>query len=553
MARYPGGGRGLPAPPAQQVQRMEFASPQQEEIFRYGPAPLCASGGQGGGKTLGLTRKALLLSDLFPGNRGVIIRKVWDELKKTTMQTFFKDCPPEAYQRGGRRADQDKILRFNPRRCADGVTRSSEILWLYLDDPNVETMLRGLEINWFIIDQAEEIEEENFDFLMGRMGRWDRAFVPADVIMKERAAGREWKWWNKATGRPLPPTYAMLTCSPDTELHWIWRRFHEESPEWQEHWRALGYKMVHFDSRQNKFLTQQNLEHLLNQGEAFVRRFVAGEWGMPEGRIHTVPNDSIIEGSPEVFQWIMDNCRHFYRILDHGDTSPTCCMWMAVTEGGDCIFYREYYKPDALVSDHRYAIRELSNRDGQWSRRYTDLCDPSMLLKTMQRLGGRYTIGDEYTDCSVMPRDTAIFWQPADNNELGTRNRINEYLRVHPTHRHPIRREQMGAPYVYFVRATPDYPDGCNFIIRETRSQRRKKVGSEQGRPIFGEDRDDTITDHAYDCLRYALAGRGPISGPTVEHRSDRWTAADTNAWLDQRKAKKLWTPVPLPPVRRIM
>src|SRR5262249_28169757 len=161
--------------------KFDFASDEQRAAFNYGPAPLCLSGGFGSGKTLCCTRKALYLSDLFPGNRGVIARGVWDKLKKTTMSTFFKDCPPEAY-RYGRRTDQDKVLRFNPRKCEDGVVRQSEILWLYLDDPNAEAILRGLEINWFLIDQAEEIEEEIFDILMRRLGRWDRAFVPPQVM-----------------------------------------------------------------------------------------------------------------------------------------------------------------------------------------------------------------------------------------------------------------------------------------------------------------------------------------------------------------------------------
>lgn len=93
-----------PAPPVDDAHvapvPLEWASPVQEAIFRYGPYPLCASGGFGTGKTYALCHKALWLSDKFPRNRGVIFRRVAKELRQTTMATFFKICagyqPPKA-------------------------------------------------------------------------------------------------------------------------------------------------------------------------------------------------------------------------------------------------------------------------------------------------------------------------------------------------------------------------------------------------------------------------------------------------------------------------
>src|SRR4051794_3282013 len=90
-----------------------WASPAQEAAWNYGPYPHVLSGGFGAGKTYLGCRKVLLYSDLYPKNRIVIFRWVGRELRQTTMATFFKMCPPQLYNRGGRRNDQEGLLRLN--------------------------------------------------------------------------------------------------------------------------------------------------------------------------------------------------------------------------------------------------------------------------------------------------------------------------------------------------------------------------------------------------------------------------------------------------------
>jgi hypothetical protein len=68
-------------------------------VFRYGPNPVCASGGFGAGKTTVLCHKALWLSDAFPLNRGS--SSAASQLRQTTVATFSKICPPDFYTHGG--------------------------------------------------------------------------------------------------------------------------------------------------------------------------------------------------------------------------------------------------------------------------------------------------------------------------------------------------------------------------------------------------------------------------------------------------------------------
>lgn len=499
---------------------IEWASPTQEAAFSYGPAPALASGGFGGAKTFGFCLKALYLSDLYPKNRGLIFRSVAKDLRMTTMATFRKLCPTAAYaedEAGWNR--MEGVLRLN---------NGSEVLWLGLDNPDLEQVIKGLEINWFLGDQAEDVDEEIFDKLCARLGRWDKAEVPAWLIAQEAAAGRAWQWCHPVSGRPIPPTYALLTCNPDTELHWLYRRFHPDSPERHVKkmpevgpdgtetgrllsYADLGYKMFHMPSMENKFLGAQNRAHLLSQDAAFRRRYVDAIWGMPEGAIHVVDPLSVItltdaRQAEDFLTMIRETCT-LHRFLDHGDSAPTCCAWVAVSRDDDVFVYREYYQPNALISTHRREITELSVGE----RYMFNQADPSIFHKTMQKHGGRWSVADEYEDSREQPATTRLFWSPADNNELGTRNRINEHLRVDPTRIHPMTKGY-GSPRLFFVVRTDAYPNGVMHILRETRAARRKKVGTEMGRPVFSDERDPNIADHGLDCLRYSIASRAPLA-----------------------------------------
>lgn len=495
---------------APQTQVIEWASPLQQQAFEYGPLPQVASGGFGSGKTYAYCLKGLWLSDAFPRNRGLIFRSVAKDLRATTMATFRKICPASAYQ--------SPDAGWNRMEGLTRLNNGSEILWLGLDNPELEDIIKGLEINWFFGDQAEDIDEEVFDKLISRLGRWDQATVPAWLLEEEQQAGRAWPWMHPVSGKPTPPQYPMLACNPDTELHWIYRRFHPESPEYQQTYRGRGYRLFHMPSLDNKFLTDQNRQNLLDQDESFVRRYVRGEWGLPEGSIHVVHPESVIEGSPELLDYLRNACT-LHRFMDHGDTSPTCCLWMAVDRDANVFWYREYYLPNALISTHRENITALS--DGE--RYELNQADPSIFFR-LQRLGsgqkptesntehgGRWSVADEYGDVIQHPRQTALFWSPADNNELGTRNRINEYLRVDPERVHPITKVK-GAPRIFFVRASESYPQGVIHALRQTRAQRRVKVGTDMGRPVFSDERDPNIVDHAYDVVRYGVASRAPIA-----------------------------------------
>jgi hypothetical protein len=518
----------------QEPEMISFAGPKLEEAFRYGPAPLLLHGAYNSAKTVTLCLKMLYIADLYPGYRWFVGRKVWDELRKTTMSSFFKFCTRPMWEPNGRRSDTEKILELN---------NSSSFIWGHLDDPDTLTIVRGLEINGFLLDQAEELLEEIFTALLPRLGRWDKVTVPQHLVDAHvHATGTPWPFIHEATGKLMPPSYALLTCNPDHELHWLYPRFDATDPAHHEKrivvekeprmladgtvapvgakvsYHDLGYKMIELSAYDNKYATRQSLQEMEAQDETWKRRFLYGKKGITEGAIHYVREDSVLEPTEAVLSHIAHRCT-LHRTMDHGDSAPTCVLWWAVDGDGNIFCNREYYMPNKLISEHRKNVSDLS----RYERYQFQLADPSIFGPSMQKHNQRWSVAEEYADCVNLPRETAIFWDKGDNDEFGTRNRISEYLRpqgiwtqgpdgpIEQPRIHPITKDKGLWPRLFFVKKTQDYPNGCDQVIRQLKSARRMKLGTDNGRPIFSDERDDKIPDHAYDPLRYFMASQPPV------------------------------------------
>ena len=191
---------------------------------------------------------------------------------------------------------------------------------------------------------------------------------------------------------------------------------------------------------------------------------------------------------------------NLFRVFDHGDASPTCCLWVAAYNGV-YIFYREYYVPNQVISYHRKSIFELSEGES-YSGNYSD---PSIFNKASQKQGGFWSVADEYLTNDI--KAPSIAWIPADNNEFATRNRINELLRS-GNFKHPITGE--AGPGIYFIKKSQEWPSGCFHSINQLQAQRRKLLGYIDGKSVYTDDREEVV-DHAYDPIRYfvAMHGRG--------------------------------------------
>ncbi len=469
---------------------IKFLNPAQEEFFGFTKRNQCFSGGIGNGKTTVACQKLLTLLLAFPGYRVAIARKVLQDLKKTTMATFFKLLPNgKANALIKKHDEQNSITTF---------VNGSEVIWIHLDSVD-EMSLRGLEINSAMIDQAEEIAESVYLTLDSRVGRWDGATVP-DYLNPETFP-------KTSSGKPRPPSYMMVLVNPDVEWHWVWRRFHYQSPEWQKDYKVT-HDYVERGTDESAY-DPETIRQLKTRDKEWQDRFFFGKWGVSEGTIHAVSRESILNVTQE---WL-ENILHkavLYRAIDHGEASPTCCTWWAVFKNQH-FCYREYYVPHQVISYHRreidalgyYGVGDGSHRRLVKEQYAATLADPAIFKKTTQKYGSFWTVAQEYSDPQISaPPLHAI---PADNNELSTRNRINEMLARSENLTNPLTGEP-GGRGIYFIEKISGTGYGCWHALNQTRQQRREVLDTINGKVIYSDDRDESIEDHAYDTVRYYVA-----------------------------------------------
>ncbi len=465
--------------------------------------------------------------NMFPGYISLFGRQEYKYLKSTTMKTFFKICPPEF------------VLHHDLQEGLTVFINGSVALWLHLDAFD-EQSLRGLEYNAALLDQIEEIEESIYLVIDGRIGRWDGARVP-DSLIFNAISDEVWnelnlspsnelfvrisndekyesiklllyersRWPKAPDGRFRVRNFIDILCNPEDEFHWVYRRYHPDSIE---------RKKNHFyiEKQTDDTLNDpETIENMKDRAPEWVDKYYYGKWGKSAAQIHKINKLSIIdpEDFPEgIFNEFIKKLLTrgaLYRVLDHGETSPTCCLWF-VALNNIHICYREYYVPDQTISFHRAAIIELSQNEFKIMEEYTnDIADPSIFHKRRSNSDGsknniKTSVADEYSTDEIDAPN--LYWSPGDNNELATRNRINEWLKLNHKCAHPITLETP-APTLYFIKRHKErYPYGAAQAIFQTQRQKREKIGEENGKPIYSDNRSESIVDHAYDPIRYYVA-----------------------------------------------
>lgn len=473
--------------------------PSQKDFFEAGPQPVFYLGGVGCGKTTAGILKILFLLDQYPGSRAVIVRQKFNQLRKTILPTVMKLLPVQAI---ARRNDNEGLLQ---------LANGSELLFMHLDREDSIDNLKSLEVNFCYIDQCEDISALAWDTLLERLGRWSGA-------TKRGGWPTDWPYKNRL-GEAIPPRYALASGYSPGYDHWLTARFWQHGAD-REFYRAKGYITFVGSTRDNLALSEEYIADRLSQGDEYVRRFVdATDWGAREGRIFTINPASILEPTPDLIGWIQRRMR-LHRVLDHGEVSPTACLWYATDDRGNIICYREYHVPDKLVSEHRAAIYEMSKEDNLGEKKepphyYSNIADPAIFAKNRGKTvnsKSQFSVADEWAERRIVDARTAVNWRPGNNDEAASINRIKEYLRPDARHR-GLKNDKGGHPRLYFVRRTKEYPFGCQQLLADVRSARRVEVGmAADGTKLFGDERDDRVSDHLLDCLRYGIMSRPALA-----------------------------------------
>lgn len=313
--------------------------PAQREFMQAIERELLYSGAFGAGKSRIGCEKGLFLSEKYPGNRGLVIRKTYTDLRDTTMDTWFRYVCP-----------QEHILNYNKQEHHLILKNGSEVLFHGMEN---YTKVGSLEVGWVFIDELIEFTEEEYLMLLGRLRH------------------------------PTVPFHQIFgATNPGDPRHWAYKRFYLDTTLQ----RTGVTKVIESNTSQNVFNPKSYIDSLNTFKGRYKERFVEGKWVSFEGVVydcwqpnnHILPRDTTKLGltgnplSPIPPDW------EKFRSIDFGFTNPFTCQWWASPryeytgpEGRQdrteipfndrvWVMYREIYHSGIPVDEHTDTIRRLS-------------------------------------------------------------------------------------------------------------------------------------------------------------------------------------------------
>jgi hypothetical protein len=407
-------------------------------------------GAFGSGKTEVLIWQAIILSNTYPPNRGLVGRFAYPDLRDTTRKRFMDICPPKLIKNAHIPQTGDGFIEWQ----VGGTT-----LFRNLDQPE---KFGSLSLGYFCIDESSECPESVWNFLEGRVGR---------------------HWTDIRASKPHPYSPGCSVGNPGGR-DWRWKKFH--SPGHRQEY--AGFTPGARENEQN--LPAGYYDRLaLGKPAWWVARYVQGKLGAMEGLVWPVWDDALhlVRPFPIPKDW--------RRITghDHGRRNPTACLWVATDYDGNLVAYREYENSGPTVKEHCMSILGAEARTQDRIERR--LADPSMFAKTMTNYATGngsewWSVAEEYELCGIS-------LDKGDNALTPSLERVNALLWPDPAHVFPDwhpRRGTTGSPRLFFFDTLERTAACCSAWrfpdVRET------GVLAPSEKPI---ERDD----HLPDCLRY--------------------------------------------------
>jgi hypothetical protein len=437
--------------------------PKQGEFHGCNAKYRAFGGGFGNGKTSGGCAEGFFLAMEYPGSIGLIARATRPELKATTQHVFFEGgggdprtdwtgCPQELV-RSWNKSEQKLVL-----------VNGSIIYFWPLDDP---AKLTNLNLGWFLIDQAEEVPEDMFLMLIGRL--------------RQRNAPRK----------------GMILFNPNGH-DWIWRRW--------VHDRMMDHELIHAKTTDNPTLPSDYMRAFDAYPESWRKRFMEGSfdvftdqiWPEFDREIHAISPFAI----PPWFEIIEG--------IDHGRRNPTAVLWAAFDDIGNCFIVDEHYEAGRRVSHHAGKI--LKKRQTWGVPNYT-VIDASAAQKDPNT---ERSVIDEYYDYGILTI-------PSDRHKIARVNRVAEWLRRDPEHPHPLTMEhsEEGWPRIYIFKNCPN-------LIEHVPQYRWKPLPPTA--KVDAAEEPLKKDDHDVDALGYILMTRPRPAEKPLSERKD-WDARTRAYW----------------------
>jgi phage terminase large subunit len=294
-------------------------------------------GGYGSGKSKTSLTEVFIRALENPKGTGLLTAPTLQQLKRTTLKTFFNEvCPPPL------------IERYNK---ADGEIELANGFTFYTIPSDDEEKLRSINAGLIHMEEASGIKRSIYDQLLTRI---------RDPFVKNKL---------------------FAVCS-NPDLGWIKEMFvdnekrknpqHPEHKDFNQHITTFIWK-----TELNKFLPPDFIEiNAKGKPSWWIKRYLMGSFEHSEGMVYPNFANTIVEP--------FDIPKHWERFvaLDYGMRNATACLFGAIdSENGETYLYQEYYETGRTVPEHVKYLKPLIQEIPLGVLRFM-VIDPSTKNKT---------------------------------------------------------------------------------------------------------------------------------------------------------------------------
>jgi hypothetical protein len=294
--------------------RKFFTLKNQTEIVLDGPA--------GTGKTRVALERQHLIQTMYPGARGLIVRKYRSSMNETCLQVLdkevFCDKYGKLYQDAPHWAERDQKYIYS---------NGSETIVAGMDDP---TKVMSSQYDWFYWNELIEGQEAEWMAIMSRLrnGR-----VPYQQAIGDTNPGppQHWILTREKAGRLL----RLPTNHKDNPVYWDIKK---------KRWTAKGNAYVNGILRDG--LTGTTRDRLYDGKWVSAEGLVYPQWDF---NVHVIPKRTLPRNWPR------------YWVFDFGSVDPF--VWIELTEDPDTntlYLTKELYHTHLLVEDAAKMIKEAT-------------------------------------------------------------------------------------------------------------------------------------------------------------------------------------------------
>ena len=321
----------------------------------------CMKGTWGCGKS----RVALMTAndecEEYPNNLYLIIRKEWVDLRDSTLHDW-KDWI-------GRPVNGEKNVIYE---------NGSILMFRHGEDLDA---LKNINLGGCLMVQAEEMDEDDFWFINGRLRR-------------------------KEGTRQL-----KLECNYNGH-NWIYRLFNQKKLADNSLFQGTLITTNTFDNEKN--LPADYIPNLKRLPKKLQDRFLYGSDSEMEGQIWEMWNEEkhVIKPFDIPKDW------ERFAVCDTPVASGVLATtWWAVDHDGCLYIYDEYQKEGRLISQHceSLLLKTGTSKINQW------IADTSAFNKTREKEGQLYSVADEFYDYGII-------LNKAEKDVYAGINRVGEYL-----------------------------------------------------------------------------------------------------------------------------